>query len=481
MSDIFDFDNTSQIPIPQSLLEQVIGQDEAVRLAKLISKQRRHLLLVGPPGTGKSMIAQSVASLLSPPQHEISVLHNPAKPERPFLEMRTRAQVAAKHLKAPAKASEPAGLLLKPEQAPDFVAERLGYLCRRCHKFSSAEEATCPSCHELKFRIPSPFDDLVVSNGEPEREDAVNTTRVMEGKEDLVVFERAEDGLMRAIDSRELEKMQRQDSQYPRNILLTFDRPTFVQATGASETELLGDVRHDPYGSHQQIGTPAYSRVVAGAVHEAHEGVLFVDELIALGRLQRHLLTAMQDKVFPITGRNASSTGASVRVDRVPCDFILVAAVNTADLRKILAPLRSRIGGNGYELLINTTMPDTEENQQKMVRFVAQEVRRDGRIPHASKGAVRLIINEARRRARQIDQTAGLTLRLRTLSGLIKTAGDLAVGEGSALIEEKHVTAAIEKSQPVEEQILKRFGSHYKASMSDWGISKQAGADKDVG
>jgi len=216
-------------------------------------------------------------------------------------------------------------------------------------------------------------------------------------------------------------------------------------------------------------------------VHEAHEGVLFVDELISLGRLQRHLLTAMQDKAFPITGRNASSTGASVRVDRVPCDFILVAAVNTADLRKILPPLRSRIGGNGYELLINTTMPDTEENQKKLVRFVSQEVRRDGRIPHASRQAVKLIIDEARRRARVIDQTAGLTLRLRTLSGLIKTAGDLAAGDGAALIEEKHVLSAIEKSRPVEEQILSRFGSSFKAAMSDWGISKSASADKDVG
>ncbi|VVC02382.1 Archaeal Lon protease [uncultured archaeon] len=481
MSDIFDFDDTSSVAVPATLIEQVIGQDEAVRLAKLISKQRRHLLLVGPPGTGKSMIAQSIASLLSTPTSEVSVLHNPAKPERPFLETRTRAQVAARHAKAPAKKAEPPGVLLEPDQAPDFVAERMGYLCRRCHKFSSYESAACPSCGNLKFRISSPFDDLVISLGEPEREDIVHTTRVMDGKEDLVVFERTEDGLLRAVDSKELEQMQRQESQYPRNVLLPFDRSTFVQATGASETELLGDVRHDPYGSHHQIGTPAYSRVVAGAVHEAHEGVLFVDELIALGRMQRHLLTAMQDKAFPITGRNSSSTGASVRVDKVPCDFILVAAVNTADLRKILAPLRSRIGGNGYELLINTTMPDTAENQKKLVRFVAQEVRRDSRIPHASRQAVKLIIDEARRRARVVDQTAGLTLRLRTLSGLIKTAGDLAAGDGATLIEEKHVTAAIEKSKPVEEQIIARFGSSYKAAISDWGLSKSASADKDVG
>ena len=52
---------------------------------------------------------------------------------------------------------------------------------------------------------------------------------------------------------------------------------------------------------------------LAGAVHEAHEGVLFIDEMATLGDTQRFILTAMQEKKFPITGRNPTSAGASVR------------------------------------------------------------------------------------------------------------------------------------------------------------------------
>ena len=56
-----DIETTADIKIPENPLDQVIGQERAVRFAKLAAKQRRHLLLVGPPGVGKSMIAQCIA------------------------------------------------------------------------------------------------------------------------------------------------------------------------------------------------------------------------------------------------------------------------------------------------------------------------------------------------------------------------------------------------------------------------------------
>ena len=47
------FKTTADIKIKKSIIDQVIGQDEAVNIVKKAAKQRRHVLLIGEPGTGK--------------------------------------------------------------------------------------------------------------------------------------------------------------------------------------------------------------------------------------------------------------------------------------------------------------------------------------------------------------------------------------------------------------------------------------------
>jgi lon-related putative ATP-dependent protease len=125
-------------------------------------------------------------------------------------------------------------------------------------------------------------------------------------------------------------------------------------------------------------------------------------------------------------------------------------------LPSLLPPLRSRITGNGYEVLLKTYMEDNEQNQRKMVQFIAQEIVKDGRIPHANSEAIQAIINEARKRAKMIDDAAALTLRLRGVSGIIKLAGDIASVEGSEFIEKKHVEVAVKRGKTIEEQMNER-------------------------
>src|SRR5207245_10913483 len=124
-------------------------------------------------------------------------------------------------------------------------------------------------------------------------------------------------------------------------------------------------------------------------------GALFLGEWPQLGRLQLFIRTAMQEERCPISGRNPQSAGASVKVDNVPCDFIFVGACNIQDLPHILSPLRSRITGAGYEVLVETTMPDTETNRAKLAQFVAQEIAVDKRIPPASRDAVQVVVEDA--------------------------------------------------------------------------------------
>ena len=70
------------------------------------------------------------------------------------------------------------------------------------------------------------------------------------------------------------------------------------------------------------------------------------------------------------------------------------------------------------------TMDDTAENRGKLVRFIAQEVKNDGKIPPFDPSAVSEILREARRRS---GRKGHLTVKLRDLGGLVRVAGDLAI------------------------------------------------------
>src|SRR3989442_3406759 len=169
-------------------------------------------------------------------------------------------------------------------------------------------------------------------------------------------------------------------------------------------------------------------------------------------------MTTLQEKRFPISGRTPQSAGASVKVESVPCDFIFVGACNIQDLPHILSPLRSRITGGGYEILVETTMPDSDSNRAKLAQFVAQEIAVDKRIPPASRDAVGVVIEEARRRAKTLDnKDKALSLRLRELGGLIPSAGDIAVTEQAKRIEAEHRHPAIQGDRSIRDHMPERY------------------------
>jgi Lon-like ATP-dependent protease len=395
-----DFKDTSSITVPESLIDHVIGQDEAVEVIKKAARQRRHVMLIGSPGTGKSMLGKAMSELLPVEElQDVLVYANPEDNNTPRVRVvpagRGKQIVDAQKMEARKKVQTRNMFLMLIVMALIVYAYYTGQLL-----FGIIAAALI--FLSLRYMLP---------------------------KEDAMVPKLL-------VDNNNKKKA------------------PYVDATGAHAGALLGDVRHDPFQSGG-LETPSHERVECGSIHKAHQGVLFIDEVNTLRpESQQSLLTALQEGEYPITGQSERSSGALVRTEPVPCSFIMIAAGNLDAVQGMHPALRSRIKGYGYEVYMRDTMDDTLENRNKLIRFVAQEIVRDGKIPHFTRDAVSEIMREAKRRS---GRKGHLTLMLRDLGGLIRVSGDVARSNGANLTEADHVMQAKKMARSVEQQLADRF------------------------
>src|SRR5512137_1373 len=78
------FETTADVKIPPQLVDQVIGQDEAVTVIRKAAEQKRHVILIGEPGTGKSMLARSMTDFLPKGElQDVIAYHNPEDTNEP--------------------------------------------------------------------------------------------------------------------------------------------------------------------------------------------------------------------------------------------------------------------------------------------------------------------------------------------------------------------------------------------------------------
>ena len=79
-----NFSSTKDIFVPKGLVDQVIGQEKSVEIIKKAAAQKRNVLLVGVPGTGKSLIAQAMSEILPVSQlQDVLVYPNYDDPNNP--------------------------------------------------------------------------------------------------------------------------------------------------------------------------------------------------------------------------------------------------------------------------------------------------------------------------------------------------------------------------------------------------------------
>lgn len=414
LEEVKDYSSSKDVEIPTLLIDQIIGHEEAVETIKKAAKQRRNVLLIGEPGVGKSMLAKGMAQLL--PMEELKdvlVYPNPEDSNNPLVRM------------------VPAG---------------------EGRAIVSLNKNSAKGYEEKKTLVAVILVVAIVAIG-------IYSNQII--------------GAVIAVGILLLLMMQikpKSTAMGPKLLVNNVDEKfaPFLDATGSHAGALLGDVRHDPYQSGG-LGTPAHERVEPGMIHKAHKGVLYIDEIGTMGmKTQQELLSAMQEKVYPITGQSENSSGAMVRSEAVPCDFVLVASGNIKVLENMHIAMRSRIRGYGYEVFMKDSMPDNTENRKKLIQFVAQEINNDGRIPHFNKEALNEIIREAQRRSGKKDS---LTLRLRDLGGLVRASGDIAKENNADIVTSDHVIEAKKLARTLEQQIADR----YIVQRKDYSVFSQEG------
>ncbi len=79
-----EFDSTAELKVPKKLIDQVVGQEKAVEITRKAAAQKRNVLLICTPGTGKSMLAQAMAEILPLSQlNDLLVYPNESDPNNP--------------------------------------------------------------------------------------------------------------------------------------------------------------------------------------------------------------------------------------------------------------------------------------------------------------------------------------------------------------------------------------------------------------
>ena len=410
-------DSTADVQIPDRLVDQVIGQDHARDVVMKAAKQRRHVMMIGTPGTGKSMLAKAMSQLLPKEDlQDVLVYHNPDDGNEP-----------------------------KVRTVPGGKGEQI----IEAHK----EEA------QKRNQMRSFLMWIIIAI-------VLGYSLLIEQQVLLGILAAGVIYIAFKYSSRST------DAMIPNLLVNSADTQTapFEDATGAHAGALLGDVRHDPFQSGG-METPSHDRVEAGAIHKANKGVLFIDEMNTLDiRSQQKLMTAIQEGAFSITGQSERSSGAMVQTEPVPTDFIMIAAGNLDAMENMHPALRSRIKGYGYEVYMDDTIEDDPEMRRKYSRFVAQEVEKDGRLPHFTREAVEEVVLEARRRA---GRKGHLTLKLRDLGGLVRVAGDIARAEDAEFTTREHVLQAKRRSRSIEQQLADTYierRKDYELTVAEGGV-----------
>jgi Lon-like ATP-dependent protease len=490
------FEDTSQISVPDDFIERVVFQDRAKRAIRKIAQNKGHILMVGKPGTGKSMLADMFKELLQKSlgdylKSKDAIVAYPGKD-------RNHIRIA---YESPMKMDR---LLAKLNRAIESARASVDEFSLS-DQIQSARKAKIGLVVTALAAVAAGvfFPPAFIAAG-------------LSGLGAIFMY-------MQENNHKAQEKIQREANVDRKNTVKHLwdmvpevlydpekDKDLMARVSEPDARNMKGGFRHDPYQSGN-LETPAHKRAYLGA--HAKYPIIYIDELKTLIKAgyMADLLEIMQNKRYILEGGKNTGSGAADRSENyLKADNIIVACCNHDTLNYLQeeggGAFLSRIEDRGEIIQMESAVPETEENIRQVAQYIKQEIRnlagefraswgevirQEGyesvkkrseyifgkRLPEEfrleerefSRAAVLEIIKELR--CRSAD--AKLSCILRPINGIIKSAEFEAIFENSPLVEAGHVSRALREHLSLEGGLSREISEHkkylkkYISSMTD--------------
>jgi Lon-like ATP-dependent protease len=479
------FDDTSQIRIPEDPIERVIFQERAKMAIRKVAQNRGHMLMVGRPGTGKSMLAdmfrevldRSIGDYLRPQEAIVAFPGKDKNHIRVAYEYPEKVEAALQDIQQALETAQ--------NSVEEFSLEDEIGSVRKAKRWMMA--AAGASAAAGIWFAPALIAAGLAGMGAVFLYLQENNHRVQEK------VQRETAGSLRP-DIKHLHDMVPEVLYDPRQ-----DRDLIARISEPSARNMKGGFRHDPYQSGN-LHTPCHKRAYLGA--HATAPIIYIDELKTLIKMHymADLLEIMQNQQYILEGGKNAGSGAADRSENpLRAENIMVACCNHDTLAYLQeegdGAFLSRIEDKGEVVHMESAVAETPEIVRHVAQYVKQEIVNLGRDfqrswgeviaceGHASvrersehifgrrlpadfrlqerefsRNAVMEIVKELRCRAAD----GKLSAILRPINGIIKSAEFEAILENSARVEPVHVQKALEEHLSLEGSLSREIGEHKK-------------------